>query len=172
MAAPARWHGADAPASAAALNDLQVCPPRAALSPEACTHLRPAFFCSQHTAFDGDQTAFARVKDFYVPKPPLRKWEGEKAKPPGFTITPREWQKLLEEGSAEAPGPIRRASFGHDPGQDNVEVLLDGTCRRVCTVDRAPCSLSPRGLLAVAGPAPSVPRRGPLLPDRGLACVP
>jgi len=110
--------------------------------------------CAQHTAFDGDKTSFARFKDFYVPKPPLKQWEGEKAKPPGSTITPREWQELLEEGSADAPGPTaRRASFGHDPGQDNVEVLLDGTCRRVRTADQAPCALSPRGLLAVVGPA-------------------
>jgi hypothetical protein len=44
MAAQARWHGVEENETAEALNELkaQVCPPPAALSLEAFTHLRPA----------------------------------------------------------------------------------------------------------------------------------
>jgi len=76
---------------------------------------------------DDDKTAFAHVKDFYVPKPPLEPREGEKAKRPGATITPREWQELLEEVGADELSP--RAGQEGASGQGTVEILVRGACR-------------------------------------------
>jgi hypothetical protein len=68
---------------------------------------------------DLDQTARSIVKDHYMPIPPR---EGPKAaakKKPGTTITPREWQEMVQEARA-VPCSNGRGAAHQGPGMPPV----------------------------------------------------
>lgn len=67
----------------------------------------------QRVRMDSDQTAYSRVKDFYMPIPARQSGKVASKKKPGSTITPREWQEMVQE----AKGHRRHAEMQQAPAQ-------------------------------------------------------
>ena len=78
----------------------------------------------QRVRIESDQTAHSRVKDFYMPIPARQRAEVTRKRKPGSTITPREWQEMVQEAKGQRRGadvqdvPTRASPLGAEGGAE------------------------------------------------------
>jgi hypothetical protein len=78
----------------------------------------------QCVRIESDQTAHSRVKDFYMPIPARQRAEVARKRKPGSTITPREWQQMVQEAKGQRRGaevqdvPTRASPLGAEGGAE------------------------------------------------------